>query len=77
MPKAKNPQLFGWTAEMSLLADGIDLIYKRATRDPRAALPRPLNALDYLKHGKRQAAMDKAVAAFSPRHVHLTPQLDP
>lgn len=62
---------------MSLLADGIDLIYKRATRDPRAALPRPLTGLDYLQHARRQAAMNRAVALFSPRHVHLTPKLNP
>ncbi len=77
LPKAKNPQLFRWTAEMSLLADGIDLLYKRVTADPRAALPRPLTAIDHLSLAKRQAAMNRTVARFSPRHVHLTPQLTP
>jgi hypothetical protein len=77
LPKAKNPQLFGWTAEMSLLADGIDLMYKRVTQDPRAALPRPLTAVDHLSLAKRQKAMNRAIALFSPRHVHLTPQLNP
>lgn len=76
LPKAKNPQLYGWTAEMSLIADGIDLMYKRATGDPHAALPRPLTALDHLSLAKRQAAMNRTIALFSPRHAHLAPQLN-
>lgn len=77
MPKAKNPQLLGWTAEMSLLADGIDLLYKRFTGDARASLPRPLTAVDHRSLANRQAAMNRTIARFSPHHVKLTPKLSP
>ncbi|AHH20858.1 hypothetical protein NONO_c60820 [Nocardia nova SH22a] len=76
-PKAKNPPLLGWTSQMSLLADIADLIYKQLTRDGAARLARPLTAVDFVDLAKRQAAMNRVVAQFSPRHVHLTPQLDP
>jgi hypothetical protein len=76
LPKSKHPQLFGWTAQMSLLADVADLIYKQATGNPRAALPRPLTAADFVSHARRQARMNLLIQRFSPRHVHLTPQIE-
>ncbi|MEV0357103.1 hypothetical protein AB0H71_13680 [Nocardia sp. NPDC050697] len=77
MPKAKNPQLFGWTAEMHLLADAVDIALKKATHDPKASIPRPLTATDHLSRAKRQAGMNKVIAIFTPEHVHLTPQIEP
>jgi hypothetical protein len=76
LKKAKNPQLFGWTSEMHLLADIADILYKTAAHDPNVALPRPLTALDHLSLMRRQAAMNRTVMQFSPHHAHLTPQLE-
>lgn len=72
----RHPPLFGWSAEMSLLADIADIAYKQATGNPRAALPRPLTATDYISHARRQSRMDQLIKRFSPRHVGLTPQID-
>lgn len=76
LPKVKNPQLFRWTPEMHLLADIADILYKTATRDPKVSLPRPLTAIDHLSLAHRQAGMNRTIARFSPRHAHLTPQLE-
>ena len=75
LPKAKNPPLEGFTAQMHLLTDIADLLYKKITHDPKAHLPRPLTAVDHLSLAKRQAGMDRAIARFSPHHAHLTPKL--
>ncbi|MFC8531937.1 hypothetical protein [Nocardia sp. NPDC057227] len=77
LPKAKNPPLFGWTAEMHLLADAVDIALKKATHDPKASIPRPLTAVDHLSLSKRQAGMNRLIATFSPQHVRLTPQIEP
>lgn len=76
LPKAKNPQLFGWTAQMHLLADIADILYKTAAHDPKVSLPRPLTAVDHLSLARRQAGMNRLIMQFSPRHSRLTPQLE-
>ena len=76
LPKLKNPSPFGFTAEIHALRDIADLLLARMAKDPRsAALPRPLTGSDMLALRKRQAAMNRAVAIFSPHHTDLTPQL--
>lgn len=76
MPRSKNPQLWRFSSEMHLLTDIGDILYKSNAKDPEtASLPRPLTALDQLKLVKRQAAMNRLVALFSPQHAHLTPRL--
>lgn len=76
LPKVKNPNAFGFTAEIHALRDIADLLIARMVKDPRAsALPRPLTGADVLALQKRQAAMNRTIAVFSPTHVALTPQL--
>ncbi|WP_433568062.1 hypothetical protein ACQP1O_43240 (plasmid) [Nocardia sp. CA-151230] len=76
LPKAKNPTAFGFSAEIHALFNICDLIIAQIAKDPRASmLPRPLTGADILSQQKRQAAMNKLVATFSPQHVDLTPQL--
>lgn len=60
---------------MNLLADIADVLYKQAARDPSVSLPRPLTAADLLSLSKRQAAMNRTIAIFSPQHTALTPKL--
>lgn len=75
LPKAKNPPLFGYSAEMYLITDLADLLYKRFARDPGVSFPRPLTAVDHLSLAKRQAGMDRLIRSFFPDHTHLTPNL--
>lgn len=76
LPKSKNPPAFGFSAEIHALRDIADLLIARMVKDPRASmLPRPLTGADLLALQKRQAAMNRMVATFSPRHTRLTPTL--
>lgn len=76
LPAPKNPPLFRFDTKMHALSDIADLLIARLVKDPGTAkVRRPLTARDHRSLAKRQAAMDRAVAIFSPHHAHLAPRV--